>query len=1138
MKKIILTLLAFASLQTIALAQTFEGTLVENPPEKYQSFKEQWNKHVVFEFPIAKLYQYLQQGQNHESPVELKIGSEVFKFKLTENHVCSSDLTGSVIASNGIRALKTHDKNLTYKGNLQDKSGTVRSYVSENTFIATIKNENYHFQIQPLDHLVREIKESDLFVMTRRTKKDAERIKEKDLEIFNLDASERKRLSSTRSNSDDITHWLEFAAEVDYAFYNDYNQNIEDVKATIIARVNELDDLYQAAVDLSVKLVFINIYQHPNDPYHAITNGGPGYSAIEKMWDKVKSIYNGPMNCVRRDVVHLFTGRTAIGADGVAGGAGGGFERKTGLASICGTNSSYQAYIYPTLREAYAYGVSTNSRDFESWLTTAHELGHNFSLMEECTDTGTDYIMCGGNSCTCGDITPIYSDDDVTDIQQYIDGVNQFNYPPPTYALGGLGNFPRDICLTEPEQSDLDHNAAIQSEFEFFRENDISLALSIPNSEDVNTYNFGDPNFAIIQKVTVYDGGYLRVNNVGPTGFLDGPPTNQNLFTAETTTCGSNIVINNGGYFILGNDDGNVPATRKANVHIKTGSTVTVRDGGTLRLARGSQLIIEEGAELVIEDGAKINIWWSNSTIHIKGKLTVNGDFFFSGSGYFQFEKDHELELNAGHFTLHGQGDRFIQINEDAQLNIKGRLELRDGEVEYEDDAMINILEESEVYARSVVFRGIGEYGHATAIHGIDVNFMDFLFCDFENLFAAVGAFGAANDDSFVRSFFGEFNNCYEGFWVEDVPELFLMKNDFLGNGNSTSAIKVSNADVITVSSSIITGYNSSYELFGALTLSDIPVVNIYSTNIDDNRLGAILDNVETFTVSGGSISRSAFDTNPGGPLFTGIYVPSAQTYGQNVTNIVLKKGATIENWQRGIIVDRGGTSNGEIYGQVTMDCAKLINNTVGIRGQDVILHIDALDHCDCDDQIQYANPNTFYAGGNPATGNVLFDICYQEFGDISAVSARGNYWEDGLPDPSDEYYFRVTPPGNECFGNSAIPLILDDYVTVPPDGCNNEPPGPDPDPDDKDKIAATLELEIDLQLSPNPATSEVIAMWDKSVNSGQLIVYDGNGTKIESKVLQQETQVTLDVSNWQKGTYFIGLVSNEASKFEKLIVQ
>ena len=162
-------------------------------------------------------------------------------------------------------------------------------------------------------------------------------------------------------------------------------------------------------------------------------------------------------------------------------------------------------------------------------------------------------------------------------------------------------------------------------------------------------------------------------------------------------------------------------------------------------------------------------------------------------------------------------------------------------------------------------------------------------------------------------------------------------------------------------------------------------------------------------------------------------------------------------------------------YGMVTMDCAKLINNQVGIQGTDVLLNLDA-----CFNSGQYDNcdnssvrPNIFI---NNSSANQLFQICYEDRTDIEEIQARGNYWDasgaNGLPNYFD-HLLRSANSNLPCHGYSDIPLIIDNNITTMPEGCGDEiiVALPTPDDDVKDNCDCLL------YTSPSPRDATLSRM-------------------------------------------------------------
>lgn len=185
------------------------------------------------------------------------------------------------------------------------------------------------------------------------------------------------------------------------------------------------------------------------------------------------------------------------------------------------------------------------------------------------------------------------------------------------------------------------------------------------------TYNYGRI-INLIPEITITQTGILRINDNGPTGYLDGDNTNQEFFHVYTHgACDADITIQDGGQFILGSEaasyqhgivhvtdgstitveaggtlevrrrsdlilesgshlelSGLLKATFGGKIFIKDGASLRVTNGGTLRMIHSSRVIVEEGGQLIIEDGANINLWDNSNhraRIEVAGELVING---------------------------------------------------------------------------------------------------------------------------------------------------------------------------------------------------------------------------------------------------------------------------------------------------------------------------------------------------------------------------------------------------------------------------------------------------------------------------------------------------------------------------------
>jgi hypothetical protein len=184
--------------------------------------------------------------------------------------------------------------------------------------------------------------------------------------------------------------------------------------------------------------------------------------------------------------------------------------------------------------------------------------------------------------------------------------------------------------------------------------------------------------------------------------------------------------------------------------------------------------------------------------------------------------------------------------------------------------------------------------------------------------------------------------------------------------------------------------------------------------------MGAVhLLDVPDYNMIGGTVSSSSL-----GILATG------------QSNIDMTSGATVDSNAIGIQMD-GGLS----YGVLTMDCSRLLDNSIGVFGTDVALNIDASGAL---------KTNHF----RTSTGSPLFQICYNQLAaDVGAqIEAKDNFWE------GDINYLIYNP--NEVgfvtcghyYGNVALDTIPSSIAPscTDPDGPAG-PEGPtvpqDPDP-------------------------------------------------------------------------------------------
>ncbi len=473
-------------------------------------------------------------------------------------------------------------------------------------------------------------------------------------------------------------------------------------------------------------------------------------------------------------------------------------------------------------------------------------------------------------------------------------------------------------------------------------------------------------------------------------------------------------------------------------VIIKDGASLRVTDGGTLRMIHSSNLVVEEGGLLIIEDGANIDLWDNtNHRAHISvtGELVINGQLSIGGSGYFKFNKGNKItfgpNLSEFVFTGNSQTHRFFLIGEDATLAF-GEMPFRlsNGIIEYEAGSTISA--ENAPYAKLLAVSLNGLSGSGTAISTSKVEEVDLQYCRFSDLEFGLNSLNEGIGTVLIRGC--NFSRCQFGLFSNKHQRVDIYSSNFSGEGleKGMATFLTDNQHVSMTSTEILDfngpAYQSDYD--AAISLgSDQGITNLsmYGCLVQNNYIGI----------------TAAEGTN---------------TFSDG--NIFLRDRTTFQDNETGIYMVRGRHQELNA-GLVLLDCARLIDNGVGVRGTDVLLQADAEENClECGDnpQIQI-RPNTLIAPwpfDGPAN---IFDICYQEF-EVTEVPAKGNYWDGVFPSdvPFDQMW-RFTRSAN-CSG-FVDDNILDasNFIPFPPAGCPTETIGtgcpPDLDciinpPDDK----------------------------------------------------------------------------------------
>jgi hypothetical protein len=155
----------------------------------------------------------------------------------------------------------------------------------------------------------------------------------------------------------------------------------------------------------------------------------------------------------------------------------------------------------------------------------------------------------------------------------------------------------------------------------------------LPNTKGSN-FNLGLKALGNLKTKTINVGGIYQINRNGLIGYgnLNGQTSLSGstllIKTVENCNENTNITINNGGQFIIGDATPNLD-NNKAVVTFAAGSKLHINTGGILTIHKGSKLIIEVGATLIVEQGAQL-LLAEAGMLEIKGTLQLGNNCTFS----------------------------------------------------------------------------------------------------------------------------------------------------------------------------------------------------------------------------------------------------------------------------------------------------------------------------------------------------------------------------------------------------------------------------------------------------------------------------------------------------------------------------
>ncbi len=421
-----------------------------------------------------------------------------------------------------------------------------------------------------------------------------------------------------------------------------------------------------------------------------------------------------------------------------------------------------------------------------------------------------------------------------------------------------------------------------------------------------------------------------------------------------------------------------------AKVHLLEDSRILVKNHSTLVIEEGAEMLLEDRACIVVEPGGtlwlkgnKIRLNGSDAVIIMKGTLKTddNVDFTFSGNGFARFFDTHSIDMGVNSNFVLGReagdkGVRFLTIEDNTTLHLSNRLlSLTDGRVEYKTKAKLSATN-ADVLFSATTFTPNGSSLN-TGFEGTNLISFNAQFNVFNELEKALILTGNTMSPVIADN---TVQYCVAGVEIKNMDNVRLEANTFIEQIDYS--LRIAQVDVADIYENVIL---HQFKFGIGCHLQDVNFAYLtHNTLIDQCDIGVEAERSNVFVNYGGTISNNAkgvhFINNP-----TAEYLLS---------------------------VGRCG-------------CASIINNDVGVEGDNIVLDIDAIVHqMECNSDVLF--PNRF--NGNTE----VFDICYTDASfPGNTILARGNYW-GGLS--LGHYSYSIK--NNGCITQNNLAVDDTDFIT------------------------------------------------------------------------------------------------------------
>jgi hypothetical protein len=325
---------------------------------------------IVFELDATAINQAAKAKRNNIR-MELAIsGWPRFSFAIEENELRAPDYQSILVTEKGEISLPRTPCN-TYKGTESAPGHTVRMTIGENGIRALIQDKGIIYRIEPAHYFG---VSKDLYIAY--TTNELQDLSDISCEVQH--SSQEVPGNDAPKNIGNCPLEMEIATDSDYEYYQIHGANANQ---QILSDLNFVEIPFENSFNMQIVVTYQRMFSTSNDP-HTQTCVNASSTGCANVINEIRSLWNGSLSHVRRDVAHFFTGKSHS-ANGHVGNSNA--TTGSGIGTVC-------------LEPHNANGFTRSFTD--SYLTTAHELGHNFDAWHHddgTCETTEATLMCAGS---------------------------------------------------------------------------------------------------------------------------------------------------------------------------------------------------------------------------------------------------------------------------------------------------------------------------------------------------------------------------------------------------------------------------------------------------------------------------------------------------------------------------------------------------------------------------------------------------------------------------------------------------------------------------------------------------------------------------------------------------------------------